>query len=53
MGDVEILKADGSVLTIPRKAVMVWQFEVLNLDTYRGLADWYQNELEQEAEAGD
>lgn len=46
MGDVEVFLADGSTLSIPREHVMVWQFEVRNLDTYRGLADWYQNELE-------
>lgn len=32
---------DGTEVTIPAPDVEDWQFEVANLDTHLGLADWY------------
>lgn len=47
MDAIEVFLADGSTLSIPRDVVAVWQFEVSNLHTYRGLADWHQHEMEE------
>lgn len=38
---------DGTEATIPAPDVEDWQFEVANLDTYLGLADWYQRRTEE------
>lgn len=44
--------SDGTEVTIPASDVEDWQYEVANLDTYRGLADWYLARREYEKEEG-
>ena len=39
---------DGTEVTIPAPDVEDWQYEVANLDTYLGLADWYAKREEEE-----
>ena len=43
---------DGTEVTIPASDVEDWQYEVANLDTYRGLADWDLARREYEKEEG-
>ena len=44
--------SDGTEVTIPADYVEDWQYEVTNLDTYLGLADWYLKRVEEERDDG-
>lgn len=44
---VTTFRANGGEVTIPAPDVEDWQFEVANLDTYLGLADWYLKRQEE------
>lgn len=40
--------ADGAEVTIPAPDVEDWQYEVANLDTYLGLADWFSKRTDED-----
>lgn len=42
--------SNGTEVTISAPDVEDWQFEVANLDTYLGLADWDLRRIEREQE---
>lgn len=41
---------DGRYVEVPKDLVRDWQYQAHNLDTTLGLADWYVNDEENEAE---
>lgn len=40
--------ADGTEVVIPAPDVEDWQYEVVNLDTYLGLADWVSRRTDED-----